>query len=222
MRYSPASKLPNKFPQHTNLVPAILPRPQVSRSPQCPSMRKGCARRCAAAPIAGYLWASAIELCLCQGSSEPLPRRPLCMESGCERPPPAICRSLLGGAGPRISLERGAILGICLQHRGTQLSVPCNCAPVSLQLISRANLPFNFNVIMAVRKVSGSCSVRFLNTHPLADGEGHIAVLDHVPDLPLHGQEEKDQPVQQQDGPEHRHVKRGEECRGKAQQQRLC
>ena len=57
--------------------------------------------------------------------------------------------------------------------------------------------------------------------HLLANGEGNVAVLDHVLDLALHGDKEEHQPVHEQDGPEHRHIKHREEGHHKAQQQRL-
>lgn len=44
-------------------------------------------------------------------------------------------------------------------------------------------------------------------------GEGYVAVLDHVPNLALHGDGEENDEVHDQDGPEHRHIKGREECR---------
>lgn len=40
----------------------------------------------------------------------------------------------------------------------------------------------------------------------LAKAERHIPVLDHMVDLALHRNEEEHNEIQQQDGPEHRHV----------------
>lgn len=45
----------------------------------------------------------------------------------------------------------------------------------------------------------------------LPESERDVAVLDHVQDLPLHSDEEESDPVEQQDGPEDRDVKDGEE-----------
>lgn len=55
-----------------------------------------------------------------------------------------------------------------------------------------------------------------------AEVEGDVAVLDHVLDLPLHGDEEQDAEVEQQDGPEDRHIKHREERREEAKHKRLC
>ena len=41
-------------------------------------------------------------------------------------------------------------------------------------------------------------------------------MLHHVLDLALHGDEEEHEEVQQQNGPENRDVKHGEECRNHA------
>ena len=45
----------------------------------------------------------------------------------------------------------------------------------------------------------------------LAKGPGHVAVLDHVLDLALHGQEEECEKVYEQDWPEDGHVENPEE-----------
>jgi hypothetical protein len=42
--------------------------------------------------------------------------------------------------------------------------------------------------------------------------KGQVLVLDHVLDLPFHGDGEQQQPVQHQDGPEHWHIKHWEQC----------
>ena len=55
----------------------------------------------------------------------------------------------------------------------------------------------------------------------LSQRERNVAVLDHVLDLALHGHEEQHEPVHQQDGPEHWHIKDGEECDHKAYQDGL-
>lgn len=56
--------------------------------------------------------------------------------------------------------------------------------------------------------------------HLLPPREGHVAVLEHVHDLLLHGDEEEHKPVQHQDRPEDGDVKGCKERRAKAQQQR--
>ena len=43
-------------------------------------------------------------------------------------------------------------------------------------------------------------------TRLLAPAERQIPVLNHVLDLPLHRDEEQDEPIHEQDGPEHRDV----------------
>lgn len=42
-----------------------------------------------------------------------------------------------------------------------------------------------------------------LRVSGLAEGKGHIAVLDHVLYLPSHGEREEDDPVDEQHRPEH-------------------
>lgn len=41
-----------------------------------------------------------------------------------------------------------------------------------------------------------------LRVSGLAEGEGDVAVLDHVLYLPSHGKSKEDNPVDEQDGPE--------------------
>lgn len=55
----------------------------------------------------------------------------------------------------------------------------------------------------------------------LSERPGHVAVLDHVSDLSLHGEEEEDEEVYQQDGPEHGHVEHLEEGHEEADNHRL-
>lgn len=84
----------------------------------------------------------------------------------------------------------------------------------------------------AVRCASGvNCSQRHHSTaaplhtntvtHLFACCEWQVPVLDHVLDLPLHCYGEQQQPIQQQDGPEHWHIKHGEEGHGHANPKRL-
>ena len=49
-----------------------------------------------------------------------------------------------------------------------------------------------------------------------ASAEGHVLVFDHVFDLPLHRDEEQDEPVEQQYRPEDRDVKYWNEGEDKA------
>ena len=55
-----------------------------------------------------------------------------------------------------------------------------------------------------------------LGSYLLADCERHILVLQHQLDLPLHGDEDEHEPIQQQYWPEDGHIKDGEECETKA------
>jgi hypothetical protein len=63
---------------------------------------------------------------------------------------------------------------------------------------------------------SSGCLRTVLGVVLLANGEGDVAVLDHVLDLLAHGQEEKDEPVHDQNGPENWHVEDLEPTTGKA------
>jgi hypothetical protein len=63
---------------------------------------------------------------------------------------------------------------------------------------------------------SSSCLRTVLGVVLLANGERDVAVLDHVLDLLAHGQEEEDEPVHDQDGPENWHVENLEPTAGKA------
>jgi hypothetical protein len=47
-------------------------------------------------------------------------------------------------------------------------------------------------------------------------------MLNHVPNLPLHGDEEQHDPVNEQYGPEHRHVEDGEKRHAEGDHKRLC
>jgi hypothetical protein len=49
------------------------------------------------------------------------------------------------------------------------------------------------------------------STHPFACAERQVLVLDHVLDLPLHGDSEEQQPIQEQNGPEHWNIEHGEQ-----------
>lgn len=60
-----------------------------------------------------------------------------------------------------------------------------------------------------------------IGPHLFADAEGDVAVLDHVPDLALHGHEEEDKPVHEQDWPEDWHIKHWEERHHESYEQRL-
>ena len=50
----------------------------------------------------------------------------------------------------------------------------------------------------------------------------HVLVLDHVFDLPLHGDEEEHEPVHEEDGPEDGHVEEGEEGHRQADHEGLA
>lgn len=52
--------------------------------------------------------------------------------------------------------------------------------------------------------------------------EWHISVLDHMLDLALHGDNEENNEIQQEDGPEHWHVKYTKECHADGRQHRSC
>lgn len=58
-------------------------------------------------------------------------------------------------------------------------------------------------------------------THLFPPGQGHISVLDHVLYLALHGDEEQDEEVQEQDGPKDRHVKDAEKGQEDADEEGL-
>ena len=45
----------------------------------------------------------------------------------------------------------------------------------------------------------------------LAKAERHVLVLNHMPNLPLHGDHKENDEVQEEDGPEHRHVEYAKE-----------
>lgn len=63
---------------------------------------------------------------------------------------------------------------------------------------------------------SSGCLRTVLGVVLLANSERDVAVLDHVLDLLAHGQEEKDEPVHNQDGPENWHVENLEPTAGEA------
>lgn len=56
----------------------------------------------------------------------------------------------------------------------------------------------------------------------LPEGEGYVPVLDHVFDLSFHCGRKEEQPVHQQDRPEHRHIKYTEESHQKCNDEGPC
>lgn len=60
------------------------------------------------------------------------------------------------------------------------------------------------------------------STHLLPRIEWNILVFDHVQNLPLHCQEEKNNPVTKKYGPKHRNVKEGEEGHSKRNTNSIC
>lgn len=68
---------------------------------------------------------------------------------------------------------------------------------------------------MSVSARSALCLGAVLVVVALADGERHVAVLDHVLNLLAHGQDEKDNPVHDENGPENRHVEDLKPCADK-------
>jgi len=94
-------------------------------------------------------------------------------------------------------------------HNTRDVSVPAPLAIISLTNESEEES----HIRLAQQPTRRSINLRaVLGVPGLAEGERHIAVLDHVLDLLLHGKEEQDEPVDDENGPEHRDIEEGEEA----------
>lgn len=69
-------------------------------------------------------------------------------------------------------------------------------------------------LLVFITDCMNSQNCQFSVTYLLASTKWYISVLDHMPYLPSHCDEEQHQPVEQQDGPEHRNVENGKQGQG--------
>lgn len=58
--------------------------------------------------------------------------------------------------------------------------------------------------------------------HLLSPVEWDISMFDHMSNLPLHCEEEKEKPVKEQNGPKHRNVEHGEEGQEEGNTKSFC